>query len=587
MSNDPIHPQEPDSPWAQPGPQPGPQPSPQPGQNQVPNTPSSQVTLLAGADEWQPTSKWTLVQLSSQIAGIFVLYLFFQFGRIGVQIGVPDAAIAPITEHLPFITGSLISVFFDLGIPMLIAAYPIIQWLSIRWRLDEQTIELRQGIIFKKHQKMARSRVQSVSLKATIIGRLTNTRSVVISSGDTEDIVIELVSIERAEQLRITVAPRIDQASQPDPALVRDPIRDALFKRQQPGQITGQGVGIAPGVEPAIAAPATRVRHDIVHLDVLAWLKFVGLSVAPHVILITVIMVPLAILIAFIGIKISHDLAGPLLVLAPSLVFVFIPVAIGIMVAQINNWGFTSWIQDGRIHTVQGLISRYEQGAALSRLQSVSVGQNPIRLWAKLDEINVSTADAAVAKKENESFGTTFKLVHPILASGQWQALAQDLLNVTIPTELNPPSPLTVGRGTVRVLLWGLPIAAICGIVEWIVVQGFYSGIVIGVLTLIAAYPVGLWRWHNLRWAVNEECFVIRRGLLFRTISIVPLNLVQNVKTNATFFQRRLGLADVQADIAGIQSPLVCAHDLPVDAATYIEATLVDHAKRGVNRDGV
>lgn len=540
--------------------------------------------------EWQSTSPWTLLRLFGNVLWVFVIYFFYQFSKIGISIGLPENVTKQITDVLPWLTPSIIAALMELAVPVVIAVMPIIHWMSIRWRLDEQTIELRQGILWRKHQKMARSRVQTVSLTADIVGRLTNTRSVVISSGDTEDIVISLVSVEMAEQLRITIAPRLSTASQPLREYVHDPVRDAVV-----GQLTGHdtegtsvehllGVDHVPLDQGASAAYGPRV--DIVRLGVMDWFKYVGLTNAPHVLITLLCAIPVVIVAIFVITDLTGTVSGVVAALSvPALLLTLLPVVFGISMSQLNTWGFTSWIQDGRIHSVQGLVSRFEKGAALQRLQTVSVGQNPIRLWLKLDELKITTADAALTSESTES--SILNLVHPLLPAGQWRTITQQLLNVELPEVLNPPSKRTIQRGIVRTFMVGLSVAAIAGVAEYVLIGSYRSAIILAVLTAIAAYPVGLWRFHNFRWAITDKCFVVRRGLIFRTITVVPLNLVQNIHADATWFQRRLGLGDVEADVAGIEAPKVRAHDLPADAADHVEAVLVAHANEAKSKDGV
>lgn len=535
--------------------------------------------------EWQATSPWTLIRLFGNVIWVFVLYFFYQFSKIGISIGLPDDVVANITEVAPWITPSMITAIIELAVPVVIAVMPIVHWMSIRWRLDEQTIELRQGILWKKHQKMARSRVQTVSLTADIVGRITNTRSVVISSGDTEDIVISLVPVEMAEQLRITIAPRLSTASQPVAGYVRDSLREVLVGHEPGGASVESLLGVDHVPLDQGASPHGP-RVDIVRLGVMDWFKYVGLTNAPHVLITLLCAIPVVLVAIFVISDLTGKVGGVVAALSvPALLFTLIPIIFGISMAQLNTWGFTSWIQDGRIHSVQGLVSRFEKGAALQRLQTVSVGQNPIRTWLKLDELKITTADAALASEGTES--SILNLVHPLLPAGQWRSIAQQLLDVELPEVLNPPSKRTIQRGVVRTLLLGLPVAAIAGLAEYLFIGSYRSAIILVVLTALAAYPVGLWQFHNFRWAITDACFVVRRGLFFRTITVVPLNLVQNIYADATWFQRRLGLGDVEADVAGIEAPKVRAHDLPIDAADHVEAVLVAHANEAKSKDGV
>ncbi|WP_336248989.1 PH domain-containing protein [Stomatohabitans albus] len=557
----------------------------------------SQTVNLPDPGEWQRTSPWTLVGLFGQVAWVLVAYFFYNFAMVGSMVFLPGPVIEQIEAIFPFLTPVVIEALLNLFVPIVVGLVPVGRWLTIRWRLDEQTIEMRQGILFQKHQKMARSRVQNVTLKANPFARITNTRSVVVSSGDTEDIVIELVDVALADRLRIAIAPQMGTAIQPDAALINDPVREALFRHRKTGttrrhqSVEGVGASAEEKIAPSIPIDnAGQVGHtsrvDIAHLGVKEWLLFVLMAAAPSIMITLALAVPVLIVVWFSMFGVGTDLAGLIAAASiPVVIVSLLPIVFGIVASQLNNWGFTSWIQDGRIHSVQGLFSRYEKGASLGRIQSVSIGQNPLRLWLKLDEVTIATADATANIEKN--YDSSLRLVHPLLPAGQWRELAQDLLGVTIPTQLNRPSRRAIYRGFIRTLQVGFPVVILAGIVESVIACSAYSALVLAVLTLAIAYPIGLWRYHNQRWAINEECFVIRRGLVFRSISIVPLTLIQNIKERETFAQRRLGLGDVDADVAGIHAPKVSAHDLERVDALRVEAQVSAYARQGANRDGV
>lgn len=70
-------------------------------------------------------------------------------------------------------------------------------------------------------------------------------------------------------------------------------------------------------------------------------------------------------------------------------------------------------------------------------------------------------------------------------------------------------------------------------------------------------------RWFDrktLRWGWDDEVLVSRRGLLTRSTSIVPHARVQSVAVTQGPLQRRLGLADVHAEIPAGTVALVCQH---------------------------
>lgn len=564
--------------------------------------------------QWQTTSAWTILQIFSDFLGAIVAYFIYKIVTVSGE-GDPIEAIAEAMVANGFpgaaLGEDLLAFVIEMLIPLALTVFPLIRWWSIRWRIDAGLIEFKQGLIWRVSQRMPRGRVQSVVLNATIIGRLTDTRKVVISSGDTEDITISLIPTATAEALRdlLHPAPVHPLSAQPGVSSVVSanprPTDNGTLPADTPGMGAGQdgytgsplppGIPAPPGVHPAqvmtagqgaVGAGPITPRIDLDRLTLNTWIQHTLLSIAPHVMWI-VATIFIGAIVAFFTVASFVDITAAIgsFILIPAVFLPLIPVFAVAGMQYLNTWGFTSWIEHGRVYTKQGLINISEKNAPLTRIQAVSVHQNPLRIWFKRDEVRITTADAVIS--EDKGLGETISLISPLLPAGQWMGLAQTLLGLSIPEELNPPSRLTIRRGMVRVAQVGLPIAGIIGLVEWYFNNPFYGAISALVLTVILAYPFGLWRYHNTRWAINDEVVVIRRGLLFRKTVIAPLKLIQNVYADATFFQRRLGLGDVQADLAGMNVPRVRAHDLPLDQAKSIEATLCAHAIEVVNTDGV
>jgi uncharacterized protein len=79
----------------------------------------------------------------------------------------------------------------------------------------------------------------------------------------------------------------------------------------------------------------------------------------------------------------------------------------------------------------------------------------------------------------------------------------------------------------------------------------------LAVVVAAAAALVPPLRYRAWRWALRRTDIFLRHGILFRTVSIVPLVRIQHVDTRHGPVDRALGLADVVVYTAGSRGAIV------------------------------
>ena len=87
-----------------------------------------------------------------------------------------------------------------------------------------------------------------------------------------------------------------------------------------------------------------------------------------------------------------------------------------------------------------------------------------------------------------------------------------------------------------------------------------------------------------------RDSVIVRRGVVSRRLSIVPIRKVQDVSITETVFQRRLGIATVEVDTAGVgisSAGDIKAIDLTREDARALADHLVGTAARIALPDGV
>lgn len=426
----------------------------------------------------------------------------------------------------------------ETAIAVLAFGYAVTRYLFTSYRLTPRTLELRRGVLVKREQTMPRDRIQSVGINTPLLGRLVGVTSVVVSAADTEDVVLSYVTEDAATHLRTLLDPADEGTA----------------------AATGGGDDQAP-----VEVPRERLsRLDPRSLALFAVTE-TGL-VAAGVILVVAIVVVVTVGVLFAPLAVAPAIGIPLFRVA-SLV------------------GFESWIERERLHVARGILSRHHTTSPLPRIQAVQVSRPLLRRWSGHETVDMSTGDASMGSEQ-----MTLNTVAPFVAIGGWRDIAHRLIGRVELGEpdLRPSSPLTVRRTLVRGgVATGLVAAAAA-------VPLYLLGVARWVPPAVAVVGVAWSLWYARRrhqvlgWAVDADHVMVRRGVVDRKLSVVPIRKVQDVSVRETFFQRRLGIASVVIDTAGIGlSGHVQAIDLTRSDAYGLADRLATTAARIALPDGV
>ena len=80
----------------------------------------------------------------------------------------------------------------------------------------------------------------------------------------------------------------------------------------------------------------------------------------------------------------------------------------------------------------------------------------------------------------------------------------------------------------------------------FIYTPGLWASLVILPLIFLHAYL----RWKFMAYAMSDNNIIVKSGYLRQKLTIIPVNKLQTLSIEASFFQRRLGLATVHVDTA-------------------------------------
>lgn len=127
-------------------------------------------------------------------------------------------------------------------------------------------------------------------------------------------------------------------------------------------------------------------------------------------------------------------------------------------------------------------------------------------------------------------------------------------------------------------LIW--PIVALLAVLEPFLpfVNLPFNGGWLALLMLVPLPLAILWSWLDARhrgWAVREHDLISRKGVIFRTTTIMPVARVQHVETASGPMERRFGLMRIKCFTAGSVSADLVLAGLSADQARRIRNWLM------------
>ncbi|PZS38461.1 MAG: hypothetical protein DLM62_13685 [Pseudonocardiales bacterium] len=460
------------------------------------------IQVAPGEPDWQRLNPWMLaVTPLRQLAG------FMPVIAVMVVIGIRQDVGGRIYNIL---VGVLVVLFAGM-----------LRWVTTRYRITTERVELRSGLLFRSTRSVPRDRIRSVDVTAGPVHRLFRLSVVKIGTGErtegreSRELTLDAISAAEADRVRQRLLDPLD-ASRPD--------RSA-----------------------ATVAPAAT---ELARLN-WSWLRFAPLTVSS---LVAVVAVAGAIgqLVNDVGAN-AVDIGGvrekltmaPLWVGIAAFAVLVLMIALGGSVSIFIEawWGFTLLRElGGTLRIRRGLFTTRSVSLEERRLRGVEVVESPLlRVGRGARTIAVATGlggrrghgrgtllppaprneahrvSGAVLAEDPSPTGTTLRR-HPLVA------LRRRLVRATVP----------VLAGSAA--LWLAPVPA------WV------AWTVLGLLPV--AVLLALDAYHNLGHALTSHYLVTRHGAGVRHTVALQRAGVIGWTVSQSLFQRRAGLVTVTATTA-------------------------------------
>ena len=425
--------------------------------------------------------------------------------------------------------------------------FGVLGWYMTGFAVTDDAVEYRSGVLHRRARSIPLDRIQQVSVAEPVLARIAGLAVVQVAEASADgDVEIRYLKLAAANELT---------------GRLRDLVR-AREATAMPDsdQVAGDGDPLPQPERPAVVLHRTRIGELV---------RFQLAMKAPVHGAISVVLAAVAIALA-LGTSLVGDIA--LFSVSASILAAMALLDMGGVVLTFGNLTLRRGARALRIDT--GLLSRRRIEVRPDRIQIVTVGSGPLARRFGLHEVKFSAATGKAGRSQRQ-------LVHlaPAIRTDRIVGLIQGSVDVDagFDVELEPVSELTVRRQLVRA---GMAYA-------FVVVPasvGLFVLHPVGVVfPTLVWWPAVIWyaraRHRRLGLSVDQRRLIVRRGVVNHELTQLPLTNVQSVTTHASFFQRRLGLADLIVATAGIGAAHhVRVPDLPHGRADELRIALAEAA---------
>lgn len=401
-------------------------------------------------------------------------------------------------------------------------------WYMTAYAVTSESVEHRSGILNRQTRSIPLDRIQQVSVAEPFLARVVGLAVVQVAEASSDgDVEIRYLRLDAANELTArlrTLADRreeaVDVAAQPPPS------------RRPPTRIHATRPSDLIRYRLAIGAP---------------FLGAAAVALALTAIVAAVVWGPVA--------------AGGVGVVA-IIVLIGLP-TLGVVGGVIGLGNFVLERDDRSLRIVTGMLSRREVEVRPDRIQTLTVLSGPVARAIGLYEVKFSAAIGARAGN------APLHLLGPAVRGDDVAMVVQGSVDVDagFAVDMESVSPLTVrrmlARGLLLYVLVGVPAS---------VAAAFVSPAL--VVVIAAGWGAVAWwfartRFRILGLSIDGRRIVVRRGVLHHRLTQFPLVNVQSVSTTASWFQRRLDLADLEIVTAGVGA----RHHVVVPDLTTARAT--------------
>jgi putative membrane protein len=456
------------------------------------------------------------------------------------------------------------------AVVVLVLGSGVLRWFTTRYRVTDERVELRSGLLNRQQRSLRRERVRTVDVTAGPAHRLFGLSVVHVGTGSVQAgahsaLSLDAVPTAEAERLRLLLLDRSTRGAAPASAA------DATSTAPAPG---------------ALASNRADAQGEVLAELHWSWLRFAPLTTSGLVAVgaMTAAAFNLANELGLAPADIravrqaGDSLSGvsPTAVVALIIAAVLVVAVIGSLLIYIEAWWRYRLTRepDGTLLVRRGLLTTRALSVEEKRLRGAEVHE-PLLLRAACGARTSAVTTGLAGRSATGALlppaprAQAHRVAAAALRTDPEQATAAPLIR-------HPRAALT--RRLTRALL---PAVLLVGL-AWLLheqlptrwVAAFWPG---ALVLLPLAVPLGIDRYRNLGHALAERYFVTRAGSLLRRTVAVQRDGLIGWRLHQSLFQRRTGLVTVDAITAA-----GAGHYPTVDVSFDRAVELVDEVNPGL-----
>ncbi|MGH6613858.1 PH domain-containing protein [Sphingomonas sp.] len=427
------------------------------------------------------------------------------------------------------------------------AALRWVAWRRFTYVLTDDAVVIESGVLSRNRRTIPYERIADAGIEQGLLQRLFGLATLSLETGGSgqDEGKLDSVSVAEAEQLRAVLrreraAPSGAETAKDQTDLTQASLTPVLFAMDT-GRVLLWGLFNFSLVWIAVGLGALQFLGPLLGLDNETLLHTIATRTG------------------MIASRSNGSLAAA--IASSAALVVVLGVVAGLIRTMLRDYGFTLSGDGGRLRRVRGLLTRSEAVIALPRIQLAAIDSGPVRRrlgWQQLRG-QLLGGEGATGRQD----------LAPLARPDEVDRLLAVLrLSRVDPAEMIQVSHRHVWRAVLRNI--ALPAVVIAAAALWKVAALFALPLLLPLLA------VALLRRKHHRYALNGDLLQVQRGVVGRTLWLVPMARIQSISLSCGWIQRRLGLASVRIDTAGagmFDGPDI--HDLKAHDAATLMADLI------------
>lgn len=427
-----------------------------------------------------------------------------------------------------------------------IIAYEITYYNRFDYYLTDATLDIHSGVFNKREREIPYRRIQNVDISRNVIQRLLGIAVVNLETagGESTEGSIRYVTVHEANRLQEEIQHRKHEATTPD----ESPATPDVLYRITDTELLLAGIF---SFDPRIIG--------LIGLLTTGSIPFVS-SYFPD---------PTTILFTITGLILIFIIA-----IASWL--------LGAIITIFNYYGFVLTKARDELRYERGLFQRFNGSIPLTKIQTITVEDNPLKRIFDYATLTVETAGYASGQSGTEGSQAAV----PIARRNRVFSLATNVEPIDHDQISYTQPPSRIRRRYIARYLIALTI--LLGIAYFANTQTTtplpWYWLLAGIILIP---PAAHYKWKHRGYWIGTDHIVTRNGFWKRTTKIVPFYRIQTVIDARTIFQRRWNVATIIIDTASSQSIIghgAAAIDIDMTDADTLRETLPNELQAALKK---